>query len=109
MDGRTAAAHVGTIHDVVVEQREVMEHLYGCSLVEGASASVGCDGVGHGERQHRTYPFASGLEGVADRVVESGWRCRNIKIAYSLFGGCDIFFEVEHLLLCLFWMGCIVS
>ena len=69
VDGRTSAPHVGPVHDVIVEQSEVVEQLYGRGLVDGEASAVGTDRVGHGECEHRAYPFSSGLKRVAYRIV----------------------------------------
>ena len=63
-----AAAHGGIVHDVVVQQREVVEHLDGRSCGQRLLHVVGEDAAGE-RQQHGAEAFAAPGERIADRGV----------------------------------------
>ena len=69
MHGRFAATGVGTVHDVVVQQREVVKHF------DGECSGFGCRDrllkqvAGHQQRD-RTDSFAALFERIDDRSVQ---------------------------------------
>ena len=68
-DGRVTPAHRRVVHDVVVQQREIMENLDGCRCRHGRLGLVGEDSAGK-HQQHGTQPFPAHREGIADRCVQ---------------------------------------
>ena len=70
MDCRAATAHVGIVHDIVVKQREIMEHLDSYRLMDGChrffTHRLAC-----GEREHRAQTFAPAIKGISDWVVKA--------------------------------------
>ena len=72
VNGGLATAHVGTVHHVVVKQREVVEQFNAqChvdSLVEVAAHRL----TGH-EGEDRTHALAALRHGVGDWFIELGW------------------------------------
>ena len=69
MHGRLAPTHVRTVHDVVVQQREIMENLYGhrgrLRSVDPSAESR----AGH-QQGDRPDPLAALLERISDRLVQ---------------------------------------
>ena len=68
MDRGLAPAHGGVVHDVVVQQREVVEHLDGRSRGQRLLHVVGEDAAGE-RQQHGAEAFAAPGERIADRGV----------------------------------------
>ena len=69
MYGRLTAPQIGAIHDVVVEQRKVVEHLDGQCGRFGLFDPFGKEVACHQQR-YRTDPFPSLFERVGDRFVQ---------------------------------------
>ena len=68
IDRGFAAPHGGVVHDVVVQQREVVEHLDGRSCGQRLLHVVGEDAAGE-RQQHGAEAFAAPGERIADRGV----------------------------------------
>ena len=91
MDRGLAPAHGGVVHDVVVQQREVVEHLDGRSRGQRLLHVVGEDAAGE-RQQHGAEAFAAPGERIADRGVEEFRFGRKFGLGEVIFDG------GEHLL-----------
>lgn len=69
VDRGFAAPHGCIVHDVVVQQREVMEHLDGRGGRQGMLYLIGEDAVGE-HQQHGAQALAAARERIADRGVK---------------------------------------
>ena len=90
-----AASHVGVVHHVIVQEREVVEHFqaHGCVNRHGRVAAHGV--TGH-ECEHGTYTFAPQSHVVADGLVELTGRCRVGDGSNRLIDGVEIFLKGPH-------------
>ena len=71
VDGGLAAPYGRAVHQVVVEQGEVVEYFDADGCI-ACLLYVAPQEVGGGEEQRRAYAFAAQGEGVFDRLVEFG-------------------------------------
>src|SRR5690349_8556408 len=69
VDGWTVAAHGGMVHDVVVDEREIVQDFDGGRGMEGA-CGVAAGGFAGEQEEERPEPLPSGSEDVAHRRVE---------------------------------------
>ena len=69
VDGRAAAAQIGAVHDVVVQQGEVVEDFDAECGVE-CGGGICAEGFGSHECEHGTEALAAAVEGVDDGLVE---------------------------------------
>ena len=90
MDGGTPTARRGLVHDVVVEQGEVVVHLdskgWFQSCLDVIVVEAGCN-----EHEGGTQTLASRIKGVPDGVVESGCGNGVVEVLKPLF---DHFTEI---------------
>ena len=84
IDRRFAAAHGGVVHDVVVQQREVVEHLDGGRSRQGGLKPVGENAVCE-HQQHRAQAFAAARQRIADRCVETFGFGRELGLGQIIF------------------------
>ena len=91
MDGGTPTARRGLVHDVVVEQGEVVVHLdskgWFQSCLDVIVVEAGCN-----EHEGGTQTLASRIKGVPDGVVESGCGNGVVEVLKPLF---DHFTEIS--------------
>ena len=66
---RLAPPHGGVVHDVVVQEREIVEHLDGRRRGKRLQRIVGEDAAREHD-EHRPQPFAASGERIADRRVQ---------------------------------------
>ncbi len=73
MDGRTTTARKVVVHaeKVVVDERVVVEHLYGKRSWQGRTG-IAADGLAHREAEDRTKSFAAPEERISHRLDETG-------------------------------------
>ncbi len=90
MYGGASASHIGFVHHVIMQQCEVVKHLNCYRLVYGGhrffTHSLAC-----GKGKHRTESFASAVESVSYRVIQSGRLFRQTQVGYSVFDYLQIF------------------
>ena len=95
MHGRFAATGVGTVHDVVVQQREVVEHFDGESGRFGAVDLVAEQVAGHQQRD-RTDSFAALFERIDDRSVQQFGLLRIFQVFDFVLNDIGQFVERVH-------------
>ena len=95
VDRRFAAAHGGIVHDVVVQQREVVEYLDG-----GGGGQRDVDVVGkqpaRQQQQHRAQALAAARERIADRIVEPFGFGRQLTLSEIIFEKVEKLFVGLH-------------
>ena len=94
---RFSTAQVSLVHNVVVEQREVMIHLYGCRLRQSLG-TVTAYSVARGEQDYRAKAFAALLESVDYRFVQAFGisPCRARYCVDGISRHFDIFLKCMH-------------
>ena len=69
---RHSAAHIRLVHDVVVDKGEAVEHLDSCGRRKNLLAEVILEQRICCKAETRAYPFASDVDHVSERVVQTG-------------------------------------
>ena len=92
---KVAPAHRRVVHDVVVQQREVVEDLDGCRCRHGRLGLVGEDSAGE-HQQHGTQPFPGHREGITDRCVQPAGFFGVSDLSQIMFDGLQNLVVVLH-------------
>ena len=82
--GWFVASDVGLVHDVVVEEGEVVEHLE-CECCWECWFVVVVEQGASGEAHYWAQSFTSERHRVVDRFVEAEWLSSEVQLAESLF------------------------
>ena len=95
MDRGFAAPHGGVVHDVVVQQREIVEHLDGRGCGQRLLHVVGKGAVGE-HQQHRPQAFAASGQRIADRRIQELGFGREIGLCEEILDGGKYLFVALH-------------
>ena len=69
MHGRFATTHIGIVHQVIVQEREVVVYLQSKSRIENSIHIVTIHVISH-KHHRRAYALASERENILDRFVQ---------------------------------------
>ena len=95
VDGGLSASHLGTIHQVIMEQCEIVVCLQSNGGKYGGRDVLPIEVAGH-EEQDRAYALPSQREGVGDRGIESFGYLACIVVSQSLVDDSEQFVGIIH-------------
>jgi len=97
IDRGLATAQQGVVHDIVVQERKVVEHLDCRSRRQGALVVVGKERIGK-HQQHGAQALTAPLHRVADWDIKQLRLGRHLHLCQVIFHLVKHFFGVYHLL-----------